>query len=96
MTTREPEWDDEQRDILLALEEYRRGIGPNGESLFEATSIRADPAYQGPGKILYFAHGPFTNYAERARLNAVEAYRKEAGEKANLNGMYWTVEKKSY
>lgn len=70
--------------------------GPHGESLREATSEQAEPNYQGPGKILYSARGPFTNQAVKAYMDAKEAHRELAGENANLNGMYWTVEKTDY
>lgn len=96
MTRREPEWDAEQIDLLLAYEAYMRDIGPNGEILSEATSEQAEPTYYGEGSIRYLAKGPFTNQAEKARLDAAEEYRKSLGDKANLNGMYWTVEKNTY
>lgn len=93
MTRREPEWDDEQRELALAFAAYMRDMGPNGEQLSEATSDLADPNYYGPGSIRYVARGHFTNWAEKAKRDAEDAYKKEAGDNANLNGMFWTVEK---
>jgi hypothetical protein len=80
----------------LAYTRHEAELGHHGELLTEATSPEADPTYYGPGSIRYVANGPFTNYAEKAHRDAQDAYKEEAGEKANLNGMYWTVEKKTY
>lgn len=41
-------------------------------------------------KIRYVADGPHINWAEKERLDAIEAHRKD-GE--NQNGMFWTVRK---
>lgn len=92
----EVEWDQEQLDLALAFDAFKRDLGPNGELLSEAVSDHADPNYHGPGSFRYLAHGPFTNYAEKAHKDAEAAYRKEVGEKANLNGMFWTIEKKTF
>lgn len=44
----------------------------------------------------YKRAGPFTNWAEREAQDALDELRKNAGEKANLNGMFFTVEKFEY
>lgn len=76
---------------MIALARVERLTGPNGEWLPDATSDRADPNnYDDP--LRYIAQGPHTNWAEKARRDAEDAYRKMAGEKANLNGMFWTVD----
>lgn len=93
VTTREPEWDDEQLGLALAFAEFMRDMGPNGEQLVDATSPKADPNYYELDAIRYVAHGPFTNWAEKRRLDAIDQYKKAAGDNANLNGMFWTVEK---
>lgn len=60
----------------------------------DATSDAADPmSYSG---MRYVAKGPFTNWAEKEKQDALEALRKKSGEKANLNGMYFTVERFEY
>lgn len=89
----EPEWDDEQRALALAFEDYRRDIGPNGELLSEATSDRADPNYYEADGIRYVSRGPHTNWAEKARMDAEEAYRKTLPEGQSMHGMFWSVEK---
>ncbi|MGU3358175.1 hypothetical protein [Microbacterium sp. M4A5_1d] len=33
------------------------------------------------------------NWAQRAKLDAIEEYKKQAGEKANLHGVYFTAER---
>lgn len=87
----EPEWDTEQVDLLLALELFKRDLGPNGELMSEATSEAADPNnYRDP--LRYVSHGPFTNWAEKAKQDAIDAFKKDSPD-ANMNGMYWTVEK---
>lgn len=49
---RESEFDQEQYDMLAALEEYEAGLGPHGLPLEETTSIDADPANPN-GKYFY-------------------------------------------
>lgn len=90
----ESEWDDESRELVVAAARLRALTGPNGEYLPEATSKEADPnSYSGWRPV---ARGPFTNEFEKARLDAMDQFKQEAGEKANLNGMYWTVERVDY
>lgn len=93
---RESEFDDEQRAWVLAFRRHEADMGSHGELLSEATSPEADPNYYGPGSIRYTPHGPFTNQAEKVYRDTEAAYKAEAGENANLNGMYWTLEKKTY
>lgn len=91
VTTREPEWDTEQVDLLLAAHAFRADIGPHGHSLSKSTSEAANPNnYDSP--LRYVGHGPFTDWAKKAELDRTDAYRAEAGKDANLNGMYFTVE----
>jgi hypothetical protein len=90
----ESEWDDEQVDLVIAEQVVRNLTGPNGEWMPEATSDAADPmAYSG---MRYVANGPFTNWAEKERLDALDAHRKQMGENANLNGVYFTADKFEY
>lgn len=42
------------------------------------------------------ARGPFTNWFEKERLDAMDAHKKASGEDANLNGVYFTVEEVTY
>lgn len=91
ITRRDSEFDDRETALLIAFREWRDGIGRNGHPLAETTASVADPNEYGPYR--YVAHGPFTDWAEKARLDAEEKYRKAAGEDPNLHGMFWTVEK---
>jgi hypothetical protein len=88
----EPEWDEDSVTELQALEYVVRNTGPNGEWLPEATSDGADPNDYSSG-FGYRPTGPFTNWAEKMRLDALEAWKKEAGPKANANGLYFGVER---
>ncbi len=91
----ESEWDDEQRDLVLAYAIVQANTGTQGEWLPDATSDGADPNnYVVPYR--YVTKGPFTNWAEKDRLDAIDAFKKAAGENANLNGMYWAVEKREF
>lgn len=92
-TTREPEWDMEQVDLLLAAEAYKSDLGAHGHLLSKATNADADPNNYG-SPLRYVAHGPFTDWAEKARLDKIDAYRKSFPEGAdvNMNGMFFTVE----
>jgi hypothetical protein len=90
----EPEWDEEQLNLVLAEQFVRNMTGPNGEWMPEATSPDADPnAYSG---YRYAPEGPFINQAEKVRLDAEEALRKSLGKDANMNGIYFTVKKVEY
>jgi hypothetical protein len=88
----EPEWDEEQLDLIAAEQIIRSNTGPNGEWLPEATSDGADPTEYESG-FRYVAEGPFTNWAEKARLEAIELHRKELGEDPDMDGKFWTVRK---
>ena len=69
--------------------------GPNGEWMPDATSDLADPNDYASG-YRYVATGPFTNWAERAKQDAIDAWKKDAGDDANMNGMYFGVERVDY
>lgn len=93
VTTREPEWDLEQVELLLAYNAYQRELGSHGHSLVKATSPEADPNnYDSP--LRYVARGPFTDWAAKAEQDAADAYRASFpdGVSPNMNGMYFTVE----
>lgn len=91
-STAEAEWDDEQQALVLAYGIVQANTGAQGEWLPDATSDGANPNnYDVPYR--YIVNGPFTNWAEKTRLDAIDAFKKDAGEQANLNGMYWTTDK---
>lgn len=83
----------EQLELVLAYEAYKRDLGSHGHPLSRSTSPDADPNnYDSP--LRYVAHGPFIDWATKAQMDAVDAYKAALpdGAKANLNGMYFTVE----
>lgn len=85
----EPEWDDEQVDLVVAEDIVSRLTGRHGEWLPDATNDDiADPNnYSG---LRYDADpdGPFTNWAEKAYQDAMDALKKGDG---NVNGQYITI-----
>lgn len=90
----ETEWDDESRDLILASDLLDRRTGANGEYLPEALSDSNNPmAYSGHR---YDAKGPFTNWFEKERLDAIDAHKKALGKDGNLNGVFFTVDRIEY
>lgn len=77
---------------MIALGRVERNTGQYGEWLPDATSERADPTYYEADAIRFVPTGPFTNQAEKAARDAADKFRKDVGEKANLNGMFWGVD----
>jgi len=97
ITTTESPFNVEQLDLLLAMRNYQQMLDSNGIPFEEATSNAANPTnYDSPEIVRFIARGPFTNWADKSRLDAEDAFRKEQGDNANLNGLFWTVEKKTY
>jgi len=93
VTTREAEWDMEQVDMLLAAQAFKADIGPHGHLLSKATSPEADPMnYR--SSLGYVGHGPFWDYAKKAELDRIDAYKSQFPKDSppNLNGAYFTVE----
>jgi hypothetical protein len=74
--TVEPEYDDEQRNLMIAYSAYLRDIGPHGEPMSEATSDLADPTNYSPAGWRYEAKVVATDWAEKARQEALEELRK--------------------
>jgi hypothetical protein len=68
---REPEFDQEQYNLLAALEEYESGLGPHGLPLEETTSVLADPG--NPNGTHYYVATVRRDWA----LDAVEQREKE-------------------
>lgn len=89
---REPEWDEYESQLMLAYLTWTQQLDPNGIPIDEATSADADPNNYGGG-YRYIAIGPNTNWAEKARLDAIDAWKRAAGDNPNLNGLYWRVER---
>lgn len=95
-TTREEEFDRDQVDLLLAWRWWQKDTGPHGHRLSETTSDAADPS--GSGSLRFTAQGPFWDHAEKARLDAIDNYRKQfpKDDPPNLHGAYWRVERHDY
>ena len=95
MITTEPEFDDWQRALLIASLEIQDDTGRYGESLPEAFSPDADPNNP-DGAYRFTADGPFRNQAEKAVLDAQDAFRKQLpdGDAGHaMNGLHWTARK---
>lgn len=91
----ESEWDDESRDLAIASDLLRRRTGALGQYLPESTAPGADPTDYKSG-YRYVSEGPFIDWAEKTERDALEALRKDRGENANLNGVYFTVRRLDY
>lgn len=86
----EPEFDDEQRSLLLAYEIHRSQLGPHGFLMPETTSPDADPNNP-EGTVRFVADAvPTVDYAEKAKRNAEDAYRKQY-EGADMSGLIFRV-----
>lgn len=86
-------WPREDVALLHAARAIDAETSPNGYKWADEVSPEADPSKRGGSFRFAVAGGlPVTNYAEKARLDAADAY-KEANPKANMNGLVWHVEK---
>jgi hypothetical protein len=96
IVTREPEFDTDQLDLLLAVQEYSRDMGPHGQLRSESTNPSADPNDY-TGRVRYVAEGPFTDWAEKAEQDAIERYRSSLpdDDKNGMHGKFWVVKKKT-
>lgn len=65
VTEREPEWDEEQLELITALSVYEAGLGPHGLPLAETMSDDADPDNPN-GKYRYVATKPRRDWYEYA------------------------------
>jgi len=81
---------------MLAEVALEADTGRYGESLTEAMDPGADPSDYSSG-FVYVAHGPRTNWAERAAAEAEEEYRRNLPEGERMPaGLSWTVTKQTY
>jgi len=96
VTTREPEFDDEQRDLLLAGTIFEAAIDSNGQLIADATDPENNPNNL-KRRSWFTATGPLWNWGEKARLDDIDRYKAEfpKDHPPNLNGAYWVVEKHS-
>lgn len=87
----EPEFSERDVDLLLEWQHRDKDRGPHGQPLSESTSALADPNNRA-GTHSYRAGLPVVDWAERARKDAEEAYRKQYKD-AVPNGLIFLVEK---
>lgn len=96
----EPEWDDEQRDMVTAYAELDRETGQFGENLMEATSALADPASK-DAEYMYVAGNkvngewvPTINYAAKAAHEQMDRYYTRYPEAVDNRAYHiWPVQK---
>lgn len=88
---RESEWDDEQRALMVASFEVEAETPDHGFHLSEALSDEADPNKPG-GSFKFVAGNPVTDFAEKARRDAEQAYFEHYKD-ANRNGLIFPVRK---
>lgn len=100
---REPEWTPDQVALVMGVEEYERSLGRHGQPMDEAMSSDSDPSNRNGARIYRAGvpvvtpegnviYAPLVDYAQRAQDDAMESYRKAAGESANLSGLVFPVE----
>lgn len=87
---REPEFDEDDVNQLLALQAIRRDTGRYGESLSEAMSPQAHPNYTEPDAIRFIPHVR-VNHAEEA----IELYKEQHKEELPRGATFW-VERKTF
>lgn len=100
---RESDWTPEQVSLVLGVQAYQRSLGPHGQPMDEAMSPDSDPSNR-DGKRIYKAgvavttpegkkmYAPLIDFAERAQAQAMENYKKSAGENADLTGLVFPVQ----
>ena len=93
VTRKEPEFNDDDLNLMLASVAFEASIGRNGHLLSHTMSPEADPSNY-DSTLRYFAHGPFWDWDEKARLDDIDRYRAQFPKDSppNLNGAYWVTE----
>lgn len=99
---RDAEWTPDQVALILGVDAYDRSVGPHGIPIDEATNPDNSP--DNPNGTGYFRAGipvtdpdgittyaPLVNLAVKAELDAMDEYRKAAGEGGNVNGVMFPV-----
>jgi hypothetical protein len=89
VTQREPEFNPEERALLLAMAEIENDIGHHGHPLSETTS----PLASGSKRLWHYeAEGPYADNAAQVEAEARTKYTKQYPDKA-LDGLFWVVKK---
>jgi hypothetical protein len=90
VVVRESEWCPSEVAVLLASR--RLDVrGPHGHLLEESTSPLADPGNVAGTYFYRSGPAPRMDYAEKARRDAADVYRKALPDGATMNGMYFPV-----
>lgn len=88
---------------MLGVQAYERSLGPHGQPMDEALSSDSDPSNRNGARVYKagvpvvtpegnVTRAPVVDWAQRAQDDAMEAYKKTAGEGANLSGLVFPVE----
>jgi len=78
---------------VLAYLRWQRKLGAHGHPMDEATSPLADPANP-DAKWRYYADPlPIVDYAQKAKLDAEDAWRDGLQDGESMNGLIFTVER---
>jgi hypothetical protein len=95
VTTREAEFDEEQVDLLLAVQELNADRGPHGQPMSEATDPQGAPGVRGkkPGGWHYRAKTVATDYAAAALREAQDARYADEAAQVHRETDIWVVEK---
>jgi hypothetical protein len=91
LSTREPEFSEDDVALLLAHIRHQRSIQPHGYTLDEAISPEADPSNR-KGAYYFRAGAPYIDFAEKARLDEQRKFR-EAYPDADLSAYIFPIEK---
>lgn len=86
----EPEWDDEQVDLLLALTGIDPEVGPHGIPMEDATNPLADPNDRFHG--WHYATSVRVDHAQRA-LNTAQEERRKAYPDEDAGSLLWSLER---
>ncbi len=92
ITRRESEWSQSDVDLMVASRLQEASIGPHGQPLDEAMSPLADPS-SWDAQWGYEAYSE-KDYAEKAKRDAEDAYRKALPDGVSMNGVVFRVRKK--
>lgn len=100
---RESQWTPDQVALVLGVQAFERSLGDHGQPRDEAWSPDSDPSNR-EGKRIYRAgvpvvtpegntiYAPIVDWAQRSQEEAMENYKKSAGEGANLSGLVFPVQ----
>lgn len=95
VTSREAEFDEEQVDLLLAMQQLRDDIGPHGQPMTEAIDPQGAPGVRGkqPGGYHYRARVVGTDWAAAALREAQDARYADKAAAEGRDTDLWVVEK---